>query len=373
MKISDEYRLSQYQDHGYLEEDKDIRLKRRKTDGKICVEKHVPAELSSVYRFLKENINPYIPEIYECIEAEDGLYVIEEYIEGNTIEQLVKQKLFDDKDAIRIVVDLCNGLEPLHHADPMIICRDLKAENIIVMPDNCVKIIDFNIARTYQSDKKHDTVFMGTAGYAPPEQFGFSQTDNRADIYALGVLLNYMLTVHFPVEYLATGTLRPLIEKCTEIDREKRFQSVEELRTELQKMIPLDQLYQENISRNNCNRKKTDIKYRFLPPGFRRKKPLNMITAILGYFIIAWFCYTLKIENNGELITGSILRLEQTAIFLSQILMVLFIWNYCGIRDSLPLVSHRKRSVRIVGYAILEVLVLFVAAFLVGILEYIFF
>ena len=114
MKISDEYRLSQYQDHGYLEEDKDIRLKRRKTDGKICVEKHVPAELSSVYRFLKENINPYIPEIYECIEAEDGLYVIEEYIEGNTIEQLVKQKLFDDKDAIRIVVDLCNGLEPLH-------------------------------------------------------------------------------------------------------------------------------------------------------------------------------------------------------------------------------------------------------------------
>lgn len=369
MRISDEYRLSQYRDLGRLSENKNIRLKRRDADGKICVEKHVSGEMIHIYRFLQEHSDVHIPEIYECIEDGENLVIIEEYIEGQTLEAILKEKDFDEAHAAEIIIELCAGLKPLHHASPPIICRDLKPENIMINNRAEVKIVDFDIARSVQKDKKRDTTLMGTAGYAAPEQFGFSQTDNRTDIYALGVLLNYMLVKQFPVEQMAEGDLMPVIQKCTRMDREQRYQSVEELEQDVRKLTGMPPRIPVA---NEWNRRDKDVKKQlsgFIPPGFRRKKPIHMISAAAGYLFLICLCFTLELTQDNVPLTGGKLWFERTLIFLSQITMVLLAWNYRRWRDQLPLIKSGNIPIRIVGFILTEFILLVIAAFVCAVLE----
>ncbi|HJD48421.1 MAG TPA: protein kinase [Candidatus Mediterraneibacter norfolkensis] len=367
MKVKDEYCLSQYSDLGNLVENKNIRLKRRISDGKICVEKHVSGNLFNIYRYLQENPSRYIPKIYECIEHSEEIIIVEEYIEGQTLEEIVHQRDVSEKEAVHIIWELCEGLKTLHHAEPPIICRDLKAENIMLDEEKCVKIVDFNIARSFQKDKKHDTVLMGTAGYAAPEQFGFSQTDNRTDIYALGVLLNYMLTKQFPVNQTAEGKCGPVIQKCIQMDREHRYQNVEELEYDL--CVIFNDIQFGKDKKLDKRNKKSVNKYSFVPPGFRERKPSHMISAIAGYLFLIWFCFSLELTSNGIPLPVGKLRLEQSLIFLSQIVMVFVIWNYRGWRERLPLVKSKSLRIRVPGYIIAEFVLIVIAAFISVVLE----
>ena len=90
-------------------------------------------------------------------------------------------------------------------------------------------LLDLNASRLHAPEKRNDTVVLGTIGYAPPEQFGISQSDATADVYALGVLLNVLLTGCHPSERLARGRAGKLVLKCTQIDPKHRFPSVEKL------------------------------------------------------------------------------------------------------------------------------------------------
>ena len=114
-----------------------------------------------------------------------------------------------------------------------IVHRDIKPENIIITDNATVKLIDFNASRVYKNECTADTVVLGTIGYASPEQFGITQSDARTDIFALGVLLNVMLTGVHPSEQLAKGRAGKIVLKCTQIDPNKRYQSVEELKYNL--------------------------------------------------------------------------------------------------------------------------------------------
>lgn len=107
-------------------------------------------DLEEIYLFLKENPNAYIPKIYECIQTDTNLIVIEEYLSGKNLEEMLKEKYFSEKDAADIIICLCNALYPLHHAKMPVICRDLKAENVILTNEGEVKLVDFDIARIYQ-------------------------------------------------------------------------------------------------------------------------------------------------------------------------------------------------------------------------------
>ena len=147
----------------------------------------------------------------------------------------------------------------LHNASPSIIHRDIKPENIIIAPNNKVYLIDFNAAKRFNPDKNYDTVLMETVEYAAPEQFGFSPSDIQTDIYALGVLLNVMLTGCFPREKLYDGKLSTVILKCISIDPSKRFRSVTRL--------------SDSLSHGR-------VPFWFLPPGFRTRTPWKMITAV---------------------------------------------------------------------------------------------
>ena len=131
-----------------------------------------------------------------------------------------------------------------------------------------MKIIDYSISRLMKPNQRKDTTAFGTAGYAPPEQFGFAQTSGKADIYSCGVLLNYMLTGKLPTEELHQGVLKAVIERCIEIDERKRFQSADELKSVL-------------LGRK-INSRRT-----FQPlPGFRSKHVFPKIFTVI--FFAAW-------------------------------------------------------------------------------------
>lgn len=186
---------------------------------------------SEVYYKLLEIESPYLPRI-EAVEEEDGVvFVLEEYIQGDTLAFLLEYGSLPEDQAKHIMVQLCDALEVLHECG--IVHRDIKPENVILRGDEAV-LIDFDASRVQKLEKDTDTRTMGTAGYAAPEQYGLAQTDDRSDIYALGVLLNEMLIRQHPSKRLAEGNYLPIISKCLEINVDRRYTSVGKLRDALE-------------------------------------------------------------------------------------------------------------------------------------------
>ena len=169
---------------------------------------------------------PNLPEIFDVKEDGGAVYVLEEYIRGDTLAFLLEGKPLPEAQAGQIAAQVCRGLRALHSIGA--VHRDIKPENIILRGSDAV-LIDFDASRICKELNTTDTRIMGTTGYAAPEQYGFSQTDARADIYAMGILLNEMLTGQHPSRLLAAGKFRPTIEKCTRINADQRYASATEL------------------------------------------------------------------------------------------------------------------------------------------------
>lgn len=167
-----------------------------------------------------------LPEVYDAICLEDGQVVLEEYISGMTVADVIAAGRYRYRGARRVLRAVCAGLSVLHAKG--LVHRDIKPENIIVDPSGRVVLIDFNASRQY-SPGKRDTEVLGTVGYASPEQMGISQSDRRTDIYAAGVLLNVMLTGLHPSERIAPGRAGRIIRKCTQVHPGDRYQSAEML------------------------------------------------------------------------------------------------------------------------------------------------
>ena len=203
----------------------ELLLLRRRADGRRCVLRTFSGK-GDVYRRLQTVSSPHLPRIEQLREADGVVSVLEEYIIGDPLSFLMAEGPLSEEDALAVSRQLCAALRELHALG--IIHRDIKPSNIILRGDEAV-LVDFDASRAYEADKKEDTVVLGTIGYAAPEQYGFSQTDARADIYSLGVLMNVMLTGEHPAKRLADSPLRPLIDRCIEVNTEKRFSSAEEL------------------------------------------------------------------------------------------------------------------------------------------------
>lgn len=136
-----------------------------------------------------------VPRLVECLRSGDELSVVTEFIEGRTLGELVRDMGASERLAVGVMPALCDAVFELHTLlNPPLIHRDLKPSNVIVRSDGRPFVIDFGIARAWDGEADADTVRFGTRAYAPPEQFGFGQTDARSDVYALGKLALFCAT-----------------------------------------------------------------------------------------------------------------------------------------------------------------------------------
>lgn len=195
-----------------------VYLVREKDSEQVYIRKILKGQ-HPIYATLQNCAHPCLPRLYEVAMSKDSTTVIEEYIEG----QPLGNTELSEKQFLHIVKDLCSVLELLHGKG--IIHRDIKPSNVILAKDGHIRLIDFDAARMPKDDLEQDTRLLGTRGYAPPEQYGFSQTDERADIYSLGVTLDQLLQGK-----AKKPRYRRIIRKCTDLNPDKRYQSVRKVK-----------------------------------------------------------------------------------------------------------------------------------------------
>lgn len=138
--------------------------------------------------------SPSVPHYGDEYKNERYCCIIREYVEGVTLTEYARTNILSREEIVRIATELAGAMKFLHESDPVIIHRDIKPDNIIIRADKSLVLIDFGISRIYKEGSGSDTVFCGTRNYAPPEQYGFMQTDIRSDIYSFGVVLSWFLT-----------------------------------------------------------------------------------------------------------------------------------------------------------------------------------
>ncbi len=216
---------------------------------------------------LKRLNHPALPRICDVYETEDKIYIIEDYIEGICLKQELDQKVrFEEHKVIEWGIQLCSVLRYLHEQQPgPIIYGDMKPHNIILTKEGFIKLIDFGVStilnNSVNSDLKtcrvdeninfpekteniYKTVFIGTKGYSPPEQYSGALISPGTDIYSLGITLIQLLSgidpISFPhsyyngdyEEYMSPG-LYKILQKCIDINPKHRYQDVAQLMKEL--------------------------------------------------------------------------------------------------------------------------------------------
>jgi tetratricopeptide (TPR) repeat protein len=201
---------------------------------------------------LADLLHPNLPRIYEHFTENDRSYLVMDFIEGQTVEEYLAQiggGPLAVEQVIKWAEQLCDVLNYLHTHQPPIIFRDLKPANVMISESGHIYLIDFGIARIFKPGKQHDTVALGSPGYAAPEQYGKAQSTPRSDIYSLGALLHHLLTGMDPseqpfffrpasqVNVAVDPALDVLLQQMLEMDSERRPDSAQDVLNALQGMI----------------------------------------------------------------------------------------------------------------------------------------
>lgn len=186
--------------------------------------------LKQEYELLRGLRHPQLPRPMAYLEWEGMEYLIREYVEGVSLyEQVTAQGPLSPDKVRAAALSLCRVLGYLHSQNPPVICRDVKPQNVVVDPSGRCHLIDLGAARRHRPEQQGDTVFLGTQATAPPEQFGYQQTDQRSDLYSLGILIRFLCTGSFEPskqDSIGPGYLRRVIRRCTAFDPKNRYSSV---------------------------------------------------------------------------------------------------------------------------------------------------
>ena len=224
----------------------------------VVVDQSLVAEIE----MLKRLNHPHIVNIVDVAESDNSYIIVMDYIEGKDLFSILKHNGPQSPElVIEWAKQLCDVLGYLHRQDPPIIYRDMKPANVMLKPDGNVVVVDFGTARTNKGGSNQDTTWLGTRGYAAPEQFGGQgETDARTDIYTLGTTMYHLVTGYSPadtnfvvypvgqlVPALAGSGIEKIISKCCEPRREDRYQNCAEL---MEALLHVDDINDENI-RNN--------------------------------------------------------------------------------------------------------------------------
>lgn len=181
-----------------------------------------------------------IPKAYRIFEENGEVYLVREYIEGMSLAQMVLQKGgISEAEICRISRKICQTAEQFQNPDEPMIHRDIKPENIVVTPGGEVVFIDFGTMRSYKKDGSHDTFVVGTRGTAAPEQYGYTQTDQRTDVYAIGQTMLYMVSESYEMNQLSecavSRRMKKIIEKACSFEPDKRYGDAAQLRRAVEK------------------------------------------------------------------------------------------------------------------------------------------
>lgn len=181
-----------------------------------------------------------IPKTYRIFEENGEVYLVREYIEGMSLAQMVLQKGgISEAEICRISRKICQTAEQFQNPDEPMIHRDIKPENIVVTPGDEVVFIDFGTMRSYKKDGSRDTFVVGTRGTAAPEQYGYTQTDQRTDVYAIGQTMLYMVSESYEMNQLSecavSRRMKKIIEKACSFEPDKRYGDAAQLRRAVEK------------------------------------------------------------------------------------------------------------------------------------------
>ena len=349
--------ISYYREVAVIHANHHVSLVQHIENHKFFIKKVLDVYNIDIFRQLKDHPVAGIPKIYEIYEEDSRLTVIEEFIQGETLDEILEtQGELSNETVYHYIIQLCDILSQLHQLAPSIIHRDIKPSNVMVTPFGHVVLLDLNAAKFMDSSKSADTVLLGTKGYAAPEQYGFGSSSVQTDVYGLGVLLNILLTGQLPKDQLADGPFARIITKSTNLRPEDRYSSMEAFKKALLKLRfkqpkdPSDPV----LYKGSC-----------LPPGFRTKNVFHMLIATFGYAMILYFGATLTIEGASPIVVF-VNRLFLSAAIL---MVVLFTCNYRNIHTVFPLCTSPNKTTRCIAVASFDFLILFIMIILLIIIE----
>ena len=365
-----------------------VTLVRDTRSGKICVKKELTTYNRLVYDQLMIEPVANILEILNLYEEDGTLTVIEEFVQGQSLQSLIDQgKVFTVEETIPIVLELLDILQKLQSFAPPIIHRDIKPANVLISDDDVIKLVDFNAAKQYDSAASDDTVHIGTQGYAAPEQYGFGASGVSTDIYGIGMLINTMLTGKVSCTEITDSRFGPIVSRCLQMDPTRRYQSATELEYAIRvvfKMGPdpddLDasgkRLYgsdeYDNILRRNMSRKDYETATgwrRFLPPGFRTLNPFKMGLAIIGYALI----FSVGAEYSSELTNTIGIIGDKLFVIATLLMMVLYPANYLDIQRFTPKIKKIANPfLKVCALTGMDTAILLIGATLNVIFDYLF-
>lgn len=193
-------------------------------DGEYRVLRRYREEDAPCRALLQTEVSQLV-RVYDCQNVDGETLSVEEYIDGVCLSQILRERLLSPAQAAAIARELCLALQALH--DCGLVYRDVKPENVMLEKSGRVVLIDLDAAALLDGTTDTNTTLLGTAGYAAPEQFGFSRCDIRADIFALGVLMNVVLTGEHPSVQLAGGRFRKIIQRCIRTNADQRYADVQ--------------------------------------------------------------------------------------------------------------------------------------------------
>ena len=351
-------------------------LMRNKDTGQLVVKKIMNKAAFDVYNQLKHITNKNLVKIFDCYIDEDKCIEIEDFINGRRLDDYVNNQKLDYNSCIRLTVDICMALEELHKIG--IVHRDIQPKNILISNEGTLKLIDFDISRKQHIGKNKDTELLGTAGYAAPEQYGFSQTSEKSDIYSIGIVLEEMCEKgNIP----ADGKLKDIIDKCTQMDPDNRFQNVEQLKDALLQCWSVENegsthMYdfengadlQNNYQMSDNVEKLSPITFKYVIktiPGFKSN---NFFYAIISILIYGFMIYAFaSVPFDKDYAHASMYnKVIASALAIADVVIPYMYWtNIADIAKRFPKKSFKSQWMQYIYQAIVGTFVMLAIALLI--------
>lgn len=340
MNIAQELSLSYYQQVAAIDAEHHVYLVQDVRTQKFYVKKLLTTYNAGIYRFLQKHPIFNTPKVILAIEDNEVLTIIEEYISGDTLEEILeKEGALPEDQVIEITCQLCSILSDFHSCNPAIVNRDIKPSNIKISPDGVVKLLDMNTAKWSNIEADKDTMLLGTQGYAAPEQYGFGPSSVLSDIYSVGVLMNVMITGMLPNKRMADGQIGKIIAKCVELSPTGRYQSIDQLQTALSQLSGKSAIKPQQLNWRM-----------YLIPGFRNSNVIKWLFSTVGYVALFSIGMDLQVENAGVLE----LYINRIAFIVMCLCIILFNGNYLNVHKQFFLTRNKKKWVRWLGMAIVD-------------------